>query len=526
MSHRSDEYLTPEQVPPGEAAEEVLRRRAARRSLLRLRTTTWPGYIVERAHELMGRALDDVVAGTCKRLMIWAPPQIGKSELVSIALPARWLGERPDEPVLLTSYAAALAHAKSRRARQLVEDEEFGALYPHVRTSRESRAVDQWELAAPHRGQVRAAGVGGGITGHPASLGIIDDPHENWEAAQSETQREKVWEWYLTTFLTRVRDGAVVLIMTRWHQDDLAGRILRSEAAAWRVLRIPALAETPEERLANDRYLFGPQAPPAPDPLGREPGASAAPRRYSSAHLRRTRQRLGALMFGCLYQGCPRPAEGNRIKRRWFTLVDAVPPAEAEVAVWVRAWDKAATEGAGDYTVGALLAMSDEAVYVVDVVRGRWSSGARERIIADTAAADKALRGWRLITILEQEPGSSGKDSAEASLRALRAYRAEARRSTGAKDVRGEPFAAAAEGGQVRLVRGPWNDAWLEEVCGFPNATHDDQWDATTLAYNRAAEEPGDTGVTFGAQVARRRYDERQAALKGAGGGPETTEVP
>jgi len=256
--------------------------------------------------------------------MIFAPPQHGKSELASVRLPAFWLGHRPNEPVILASYGASLAENKSRQAREIVESAEYQELFPGITTRRDSRAVNHWQLAAPHRGSMLAVGVGGPITGHGAMLGIIDDPFENWEQAQSQTIRDKVWEWWRTTFRTRIWEGgAIVLIMTRWHEDDLAGRLLQEQADRWVVLRLPALAETQEERDENDRRLGLPTG--QPDPLGREPGEPLCPKRFSRSALEELRRDVGPVAWAAEYQGVPRAPEGNRFKRHWFPIVDAAP---------------------------------------------------------------------------------------------------------------------------------------------------------------------------------------------------------
>ena len=221
--------MTNLQLSPPEAARELLARRIARRHLLPFTKYTYPRYQPELFHRFLADALNDVVEGNCNRLMVLAPPQHGKSELVSVRLPAYWFGRRPDDPVILTSYAASLAHSKSRQAREVVESPSFKALFPNVTTSRTSRAVDNWTLA-DHRGELVAAGVGGPITGHGALLGIIDDPFENYAQAESATVRENVWQWYRSTLRTRVwEDGAIVLVLTRWHEDDLAGRLLKAQ---------------------------------------------------------------------------------------------------------------------------------------------------------------------------------------------------------------------------------------------------------------------------------------------------------
>src|SRR5262249_14155594 len=149
------------------AASEILRRRAARSRLLDFTTFTFPGYHAEPAHDFIAQTLDKVLSGEINRLMIFAPPQHGKSELASIRLPAFWLAKRPDDPVILASYAASLAESKSRQARQVVESPEYTTLFPGTTTRRDSRSVSHWELEG-QRGYLLAAGVGGPITGHGA----------------------------------------------------------------------------------------------------------------------------------------------------------------------------------------------------------------------------------------------------------------------------------------------------------------------------------------------------------------------
>lgn len=299
-----------------QALAEKARRERARRRLEPFTTYTFPKYVVEPVHSLIASTLDRIVSGEIKRLMIFAPPQHGKSELVSVRLPAAWLGRRPEDPVILSSYAASLAEGKSRQVRQIVEGEEFHHLFPGLHTRADSRAVDEWHLA-DHRGYLKAVGVGGPVTGHGSMLGIIDDPFENWAQAQSKTIRDKVWDWWRATFRTRIWEGgAVVLIMTRWHTDDLAGRLLAEQGNEWMVLRLPAVAETQQVRDEAAR-LLGLRGG-LPDPLGRQPGEPLAPRRYSAEALAALRRDVGSLAWAAEYQGFPHEPEGNLFKRGWF----------------------------------------------------------------------------------------------------------------------------------------------------------------------------------------------------------------
>jgi len=483
-------------LSPQEAARELLVRRGARNRLLAFTQYTYPEYIPDPAHELIASTLDKVVSGEIKRLMIFAPPQSGKSELFSVRLPAYWLGKRPNDPVILSSYAASLAESKSRQVRNIIESHEYNLLFgryarrttPPIETRRDSRAVNHFYLNNPYRGSMLAVGVGGPITGHGALLGIIDDPHENWEQAQSRTYRERAWDWYRTTFRTRIWEGgAIILGMTRWHQLDLAGMLLAEQASEWTVLRLSAIAETQEERDMNNVYI-GLKAG-VDDPLGREAGQPLTPSRFSRQALDELRRDVGSLAWTAEYQGVPRSAEGNRFKRQWFEIVDSVPIH----AKRIRYWDKAGTahtDNKGAATAGVLIAKTDDGmIYIEDVVRGWYSALERERVIKQTAELDAQKYGRGKVRIfIEQEPGSGGKESAESTIRNLAGHSIYADRPTGDKDTRLEPFAAQTEAGNVKLVRGTWNHDYIEEMVAIPNGTYRDQADATAGAFNKLAE--------------------------------------
>ena len=462
-----------------EAARELLARRQARRSLLHFTRYTYPNYVPEPAHDLIAERLEAVLRGEIRRLMVFAPPQHGKTELVSVRFPSFWLAQRPEDPVMLTSYAASLAHSKSWEARDVLESPAFANLFP-VETDKASRAKDHWRLAG-HRGAMIAAGVGGPITCHGAALGIIDDPIENWAQAQSQTVRDNIWNWYATTFRTRIWEGgAIVLVMTRWHEDDLAGRLLNDQVDQWTVLRLPAVGEEPEMRDRRNERLGLPVG--EPDPLGREPGEALCPLRYSEQALAELKRDVGSLAWEAEYMGCPILPEGNRFKRHWFRIVDEAPVRGRRV----RYWDKAGTAGGGAYTAGVLMLRVGGMYYVEDVVRGQWSSGQRESIIRQTAELDRQQHGQVSVWI-EQEPGSGGKESAEATIRNLAGFAVFADRVTGDKDVRLEPFAAQAEAGNVLLVKGMWNRDYIDEMCAVPSAQYRDQADASAGGFNKLA---------------------------------------
>jgi predicted phage terminase large subunit-like protein len=403
--------------------------------------------------------LDRVTSGEIDRLMLFLPPRHGKSEMTTVRYPVWRLKRDPTMRIIIGAYNQTLANKFSRKARKIAA----GELLP----SRERAAAEDWETV--QGGGVRAVGVGGGITGQGGDLVIIDDPVKNREEANSQTYREKVWDWYTDDLYTRLEPGAaMILIMTRWHEDDLAGRILASEdASSWTVVSLPAVA------------VEG-------DPLGRPIGAALCPDRYDETKLDRIKTVLGEWSFAALYQQRPAPAEGGMFKRHWFEIVEALP-ADGR---WSRWWDRAATSKGGDYSAGVLMMASGGMYYVVDVQRGQWSSEQRNVVIRQTAAVDAGRSGGQCVTWSEQEPGSSGLEVAQAFVKLLAGYASGYETSTGSKEVRAMPFAAQCEAGNVKLLRGPWNAAYLDEMTSFPFGTNDDQVDASSGAFSKLVNAP------------------------------------
>ncbi len=457
------------------------RRALAQRNLIDFTRWTYPQYTADPAHWLIARHLEKVISGEITRLMVFAPPQHGKSELVSVRFPAFWLGQRPDDPVILSSYGASLAERHSSEARSCVESDEYAEVFPGVATRQDSRAKQLWRITG-RRGGMLAVGVGGPITGHGAFLGIIDDPFENWKQAQSLTVRNQVWDWWRGTFRTRIwENGAIILVMTRWNEDDLAGRLLSEQGDRWTILRLPALAETQKERDESHALLGLPAG--LPDPLGRQAGDALCPQRFSVKALKAIRTDVGGVVWFAEYEATPRQPEGNKFKREWFQIVNEAP----RDARRVRYWDKAGTEGAGDYTVGLLMAESQGRYYVEDAVRGQWSDLGRDRVMRETAAMD----GVEVEIWAEQEPGSGGKDSANATVRNLAGFVVHVEIASGSKEVRAGPFAAQCEALNVFLKRASWNGAYINELCAFPNGTNDDQVDTSSGAFSKLALQVG-----------------------------------
>lgn len=429
--------------------------------------------------------LQKVADGKLSRVIVTEPPRHGKTELISRLFSAYFLYRYPQFWVGLNSYSAELATGISRNSRDYYVDG-GGSLKEDAATMR------HWETG--EGGGLWAAGVGGPITGKGFHLGIIDDPLKNAKEANSHTIREAHKDWYRSTFSTREEpDGAIVIVMTRWHEDDLVGWLLREEEAVeapddedgledvvdperWHIVAMPAIAEESED------------APEYPStctvqPEFRQPGEALCPERYSRETLLRAKRRLGSYYWSALYQRRPVPPGGLIFKREWFTIVEALPTG----CKFVRYWDKAGTAGGGDASAGVLFARSPEGrFFVVDAVVGRWSSGGREKVIKTTAQTDAQLYG-AVTTWQEQEPGSGGKESAENTTRNLAGHVIRTERVTGDKTFRARPLAAQAEVGNVYLLKGPWNKGYLDELTSFPNGANDDQVDGSSGGFNKLA---------------------------------------
>lgn len=380
--------------------------------------------------------------------MIFEPPRHGKSEQNTVRYPVWRLEAEPTMRVIVGAYNQTLANKFSRKARRIAAQ--------RIPLSADRAAVEEWETL--QGGGFRAIGVGGGITGQGGNLILIDDPVKSREEAESDSYRDRVWDWYRDDLYTRLEpDGAIILTMTRWHEDDLAGRLImeaQNGGEHWEVLNLPALAEET-------------------DPLGRVPGVALCPERYDEEALANIRMVQGARSFTALYQGKPQPDEGAMFKRQWFDSVDHAP----EGLSWVRYWDLAAsTKTTADYTASAEVAMSEEGdVYIRNMVRGRWEWPDAKKIMVSTMLAgngtrhgiEEAMHGLAAVQELRRD-----QSLANISVQGIKVDRDKVSRAL--------PWAARAEARKVKLVKGEWVNAFLDEVCSFPQGTHDDQVDTVS----------------------------------------------
>jgi predicted phage terminase large subunit-like protein len=413
---------------------------------------------------LLATVCERVTSGELKRVMIQLPPRHSKSELFSRLFSAYYLHRNPHHFVGINSYSADLAYTLSRAARE-------NYLTCGGTVKDDVAAVKHWETG--QGGGLWAAGVGGSITGKGFHLGIIDDPLKNAEEAASEVIREKHKEWYSSTFYTRQEpDAAIVIIQTRWHEDDLTGWLLSEEESEqpenWYVVCLPAISE--------ELQHFPETCEVAPD-FRKELGTALCPLRYDEEKLSKVRARIGEYHFGALYQQRPSAKQGLFFHVDKLEIVDAAP-ADARRA---RGWDKAATAGGGDWTAGTKIAKDKDGIfYIEDVVHGQWDTAARDRTIRQTAELD----GRACKQVGEQEPGSGGKESAQNFIRLLSGYPVTTEPATNAKEVRADPFSSQVNAGNVKVVRGAWNKSYIEELRTFPHGRHDDRVDGSSLAFN------------------------------------------
>jgi len=429
------------------------------------------GQTPARHHRVMIRELEAVAAGTCDRLMPPPPPGSAKSTYASLLFPAWFMARHPGAHVIGASHTAGLAAAFGRGVRGLLVEHRARL---GVGIDPASRAAHRFGTTAG--GTYYATGVRGPVTGRRADLAVIDDPVKGQAEADSRAQREALWSWYRSDLLTRLRPGGrVVLVMTRWHPDDLGGRLLAG-TEGWRVVRLPALAEEG-------------------DLMGRAPGEALWPEWEDRAALERKRLAMGDRAWEALFQQSPRVLGGRLFQVGRVAVTDVRLAGAA-----VRAWDLAASV-TGDWTAGVRLARSSEGTFQVqDVVRVKGGPEEVVRAIRATAERD----GTEVAVGLPQDPGQAGRSQVAFLTARLAGWRVASSPESGAKATRAMPVASQVNAGTVSVLRGAWNAAFLAELEDFPGGACDDQVDALSRAFGMAVgPAPG------AARVARVDWGER-----------------
>jgi predicted phage terminase large subunit-like protein len=450
-----------------QAAQLVLKRREAQRSLLSFTRYTFPEFETSQHHECIIDALQRVEAGLCRRLIIQMPPRHGKSELASRRFPAWFMGKHPNEPLITASYGQELSSDFGREVRNIVNSPEYNSVFNNIKLSTDASAAHKWKIEG-HRGEYFAVGIGTATTGRGAKILLIDDPHKNREEADSVLERQRVWDWYRSTAFTRLMpQGAIVLIMTRWHDDDLAGRLLKQaeedpNIPPWEVLSLPAEAEEN-------------------DPLGRALGEPLWPEWYNKADLMERRAVLGHREYMALYQQQPTTNEGNYFSLEWFKEYtrDTLPPRH-ELRFYGCS-DYATSERRGtDWTVHTVFAIDmQDNIYVMAM----W----RER---------KQPKEWieNCIDLMAKYKPTAWAEERGQILNSVGPFLTERMRERGVychreqftpsrdKTVRARAIQGRAEMGMIYFPRhAPWRADAIDELIKFPSAKHDDIVDTFSL---------------------------------------------
>jgi predicted phage terminase large subunit-like protein len=399
---------------------------------------------------LLAEKLMAVERGEIKRLAVFMPPRHGKSNLASEVFPAWYLGRKPNHQVLFTTYGQDLADGFGRKVRNAVGDPKHVRSFPNSILSADSASSKRFNTEAG--GVYYAVGAGGAVTGRGADLLLIDDPLKNREEADSRLIRDKLWDWFASTAYTRLMpNGAVVLIQTRWHEDDLAGRLLQGHEN-WTVINLPAIAE------------HG-------DMLNRHIGTALWPEQYGIEALENIRATIGEREFAALYQQRPSPLEGALFRRDWIGR-QIVPRSGTRIAMGV---DLAlSTKQGADYTAIVIIARDEFGkLYVLDAVRERVDFPSALRLIRNMA--DK----WNPRAIAIEQVAYQAVVVQEL----LRSTTLPIRGVTPDKDkvTRAQPLALRYEQGLVHHAQLP---SWFEdELLAFPQSQHDDAVDALVYAY-------------------------------------------
>ncbi|WP_174071713.1 phage terminase large subunit [Rhizobium rhizogenes] len=418
------------------------------------------------------RHLEAVTSGEITRLLINVPPGTMKSLLCGVFWPAWEWGpkDRPQMRYVGASYSEHYAKRDNRRMRDLVASEWYQTLWgDRVKLTRTG------EMAFANTSTGSRQGVPfSRLTGGRGDRVIIDDPH-SVDGAESEAERLSAVRTFRESVPTRLNDpqrSAIVVVMQRLHEADVSGTIL-ALGLGYEHLMLPMEFE-PERRCRTSIGFVDPRV---------EEGELLFPQRFPRVVVERDKIPLGSYAVAGQFQQRPSPRSGGLFQRGDFEIVEAMPAG----AKRCRAWDFAASkERPGrqpDWTVGLRMAWVDGVFYVETIARGRWSPAEVERNLKNMASQD----GPTVAIRMPQDPGAAGKADAETKIKLLAGFPIRVLSATGDKATRAKPASAQAEAGNVKLLRGDWNEAFLDEICAFPNAQFDDQVDAFADALNELA---------------------------------------
>ena len=446
----------------------------ARLGLLTFTVFTKDDYEVNWHHELICDKLNDFINGRIKRLMIFAPPRTGKSELTSRRLPAFIHGKFPNDEIMAASYSMELASDMTVDVQRIMDTPEYAKVFPNSRVTPEGSRSDWVRNQSEHElmpladgtrltGKYRGQGVGGTFTGRGAKWILIDDPIKGRKEADSKPFRDHLWKWYSSDLRSRLApDGGILITLTRWHEDDLAGRLLAlakadPNADQWEVLSLPAICEETKH----------PEDP-------RQVGEAIWPARYSVKDYAPIKA-LSERDWSALYQQRPTASEGGMIKRDWIQFYTSLP---AKLEEQIQSWDLSFKESASsDYVSGQCWGRFEADVYLIDRIHEKMdfpkTIAAIQRFCFKHPKAhakyieDKANGPAVISTLKSKIMGIvpvSPKESKEERVAAV------------------SPIWASMNVWLPDPSIAPWVNEFIEELVNFPNAPHDDEVDAMSQA--------------------------------------------
>jgi len=449
----------------------LVARERARQSLIDFAMFIDSRYRPYPVHRLIAKELEAVERGDVRRLAIFVPPASGKSRLASELFPAWFFGRNPESEFIETSYDYDLAASFGRSVRNILKLPSYHLLFSDVGIADDAAAMDDWHTT--QRGEYKAEGVGGGLIGFHAHIAVIDDPVKNYASVSTKKSRDDLWDWYNGVLLNRMRPyregkGAVILIMQRWHDDDLGGKILRANERGedlWHVVSIPSVAEPG-------------------DPLGRSPGEVLLPEGPNRRTLEELRQLQAdnPALFMVLHQQRPMGESGEIFKRGWL-----IPYGPAELPKKLTPYlttDFALSQGKGDYTVLIAFGVCSEGnIWLLDLWRSRCS------ILAGVEQTIQMMRQYKPVRCFVEKTGLSRAfgpllDRRKQEERVYCVVDPVSVLGLGGKASpdRVGSIAGAMEMGKVRVPEGArWLGELEYELSRFPSGEHDDQVDALAL---------------------------------------------
>lgn len=455
---------------------DLLKQEKAKRGMMNFTKYTMPDYYINWHHKNLADALDKLERREIKRLMVFMPPRNGKSELVSRRFPAYILGRNPDANVIATSYSDTLAKAMNRDVQRIIDSEEYQTLFPEtylqgIRKDQGSygnyiRNSETFEIVGK-RGKYISAGIGGGITGKGADFAIIDDPVKNRKDAESQVYRDDAEDWFSSTLYTRLeKDACILVTMTRWHEDDLAGRLLEKaandpEADQWHVINYPA--------------LYDQDAPHLDETDPRKHGEALWPAKYDEKQLHVIKSTIGTYQWSALYQQNPSPPGGSIIHRGWIQYYKKLP---YRIDRMVLSWDMTFKDNKDtDFVVGQAWAEKGADKYLVDEIRGQFS-------FTETLRAVKSFKNKHhranAILIEDKANGPAIIDTLKHEISGIIPVEPD-----GSKTERLEAVAPQFEAGNIYVPEeAEFTHDFVEELVSFPTAKHDDRVDTSSQALN------------------------------------------